>query len=204
MTSHLTPGFGGATAGVGGTHASRVRRSLGPPSFRRCQNAAAKAISSTRLSSTSSTPSCSRLLASPRVYPSAPSIAATAARKGRTMRAAAAGDDDAPSEDNKEELDTDKLLKEVTDMSDLGGRGEVLFLSQVVLLVLLVFPPAIEALAEVETIQKDNLDPVIGVALMILAGLLVFTVGSGRMEGSHVTPPSLFKLTPGSKHLKFW
>jgi hypothetical protein len=120
------------------------------------------------------------------------------------MRAAAAGDDDAPSEDNKEELDTDKLLKEVTDMSDLGGRGEVLFLSQVVLLVLLVFPPAIEALAEVETIQKDNLDPVIGVALMILAGLLVFTVGSGRMEGSHVTPPSLFKLTPGSKHLKFW
>lgn len=113
-----------------------------------------------------------------------PSIVLTAVRRGRTLvRAAAPGDDDIDADVGSaagapEELDVDKVLKEMTDTSNLGGRGEVFFLGQSVLLFLLVFTPGGGALEDVGSVQKDAFDPLFGLVLVGFAGVLLTKVGA--------------------------
>ena len=101
-------------------------------------------------------------------------------------RLGASGDEDSAGVAGDEELDTDKLMKELTDTSQLGGRGEAFFLAQMLLLFLLVFPPGgPDALGPElsEEIRKGFSDPLIGLALLVLAWLLVYKVRGGRDTG---------------------
>jgi hypothetical protein len=105
-------------------------------------------------------------------------VAMTAVRRRATSVVRAAADSDAPNpeEEEEEELDTELLVKELMDTSQLGGRGEVFFFGQMLLLVLLAFPPGGGSLDGIESVQKDAFDPVIGLALLALSGVLVVKV----------------------------
>ena len=117
-------------------------------------------------------------------------------------RLGASGDEDSAGVAGDEELDTDKLMKELTDTSQLGGRGEAFFLAQMLLLFLLVFPPGgPDALGPElsEEIRKGFSDPLIGLALLVLAWLLVYKVraegGTGHGSGRQMAPSCGMKET---------
>ena len=85
------------------------------------------------------------------------------------------------------DLDTEKLMKELTDTSQLGKRDEAFFLGQMALLFCVVFPPFGGSTTKTDLGLENNVtDPLIGLALLGVAGLLLF---KGSMDlGNSLTP----------------
>ena len=98
------------------------------------------------------------------------SHAAPRAPRGRVI-ASAEGDGASSSGDA---LDVDALVKEVTDFSKIGQRDEAYFVGQMVLLFCIAFPPAGGDLTKADLgLQPSLTDPVIGVSLLLLCGVMI-------------------------------
>lgn len=186
MAVNLTLTAGLAVAGH--SAASRARRSLparavgsivvarSSPGGARCRS---NAIAAARVRSSSSSSD----------------VAMTAVRRASrttsSVRVAATAGGDAPDpevdeEEEEEELDTEKLMQELTDTSQLMKRGEVFFVGQMLLIFLLVFVPGGGELESLKTAQKDAFDPLIGLALLALSGVLVV-----KVSHRYSLPPTL-------------
>lgn len=85
------------------------------------------------------------------------------------------------------DLDTEKLMQELTDTSQLGKRDEAFFLGQMALLFCVAFPPFGGSTTKADLGLDNNVtDPLIGLALLGVAGVLLF---KGSMDlGNSLTP----------------
>ena len=85
------------------------------------------------------------------------------------------------------DLDTEKLMKELTDTSQLGKRDEAFFLGQMALLFCVAFPPFGGSTTKADLGLDNNVtDLLIGLALLGVAGVLLF---KGSMDlGNSLTP----------------
>lgn len=93
--------------------------------------------------------------------------------------AAAGGDGD---ETLDETLDVDAVMKEITDTSQLGQRDEAFFVGQMVLVLLVAFPPFQMDLGD----DAKFGDPLFGLATMALAAVLL--VQGSKNLGNSLTP----------------
>ena len=93
--------------------------------------------------------------------------------------AAAGGDGD---ETLDETLDVDAVMKEITDTSQLGQRDEAFFVGQMVLVLLVAFPPFQMDLGD----DVKFGDPLFGLATMALAAVLL--VQGSKNLGNSLTP----------------
>ena len=94
--------------------------------------------------------------------------------------AAAGGDGD---ETLDETLDVDAVMKEITDTSQLGQRDEAFFVGQMVLVLLVAFPPFQMDLGDDDAKFGD---PLFGLATMALAAVLL--VQGSKNLGNSLTP----------------
>lgn len=96
-------------------------------------------------------------------------------RRGLTLAVAASdGDGD-------ETLDVDAVMKEITDTSELGQRDEVFFVGQMVLILLVAFPPF-----QLDVGDAKFGDPLFGIATIALATVLL--VQGTKNLGNSLTP----------------
>ena len=96
-------------------------------------------------------------------------------RRGLTLAVAASdGDGD-------ETLDVDAVMKEITDTSELGQRDEVFFVGQMVLILLVAFPPF-----QLDVGDAKFGDPLFGIATIALAAVLL--VQGTKNLGNSLTP----------------
>ena len=83
--------------------------------------------------------------------------------------------------DGDETLDVDAVMKEITDTSELGQRDEVFFVGQMVLILLVAFPPF-----QLDVGDAKFGDPLFGIATIALAAVLL--VQGTKNLGNSLTP----------------
>ena len=83
--------------------------------------------------------------------------------------------------DGDETLDVDAVMKEITDTSELGQRDEVFFVGQMVLILLVAFPPF-----QLDVGDAKFGDPLFGIATIALATVLL--VQGTKNLGNSLTP----------------
>ena len=111
--------------------------------------------------------------------PRAPSTIVNNRRELPALARAAGGDGD---EALDETLDVDAVMKEITDTSQLGQRDEAFFVGQMVLVLLVAFPPFHVDLGD----DAKFGDPLFGLATIALAAVLL--VQGSKNLGNSLTP----------------
>ena len=111
--------------------------------------------------------------------PRAPSTNVNNRRELPALARAAGGDGD---EALDETLDVDAVMKEITDTSQLGQRDEAFFVGQMVLVLLVAFPPFHVDLGD----DAKFGDPLFGLATIALAAVLL--VQGSKNLGNSLTP----------------